>query len=75
MIQEEEYEVVGYIKKTCVCDICMYEMQKGQFVATSNPMQYIMKCPKCGKEEYVNADLLNGQWQLKKKILQEDNNE
>ena len=47
MIKEEEWEVVGYITKTCICDKCMVEMQKQEFVAASDPCQYIMKCPKC----------------------------
>lgn len=69
MIQEEEYEVVGYIMKTCVCEKCMCEMKKERFVVATEPMQYIMKCPKCGKEESIDSEILNGQWQLKKKKL------
>ena len=72
MIKEEEWEVVGYITKTCICDKCMIEMQKQEFVAASDPCQYIMKCPKCGKTEYINCETLNGGIQLRKKV---ENNE
>ena len=68
MIKEEDYEVVGFIKKTCVCDNCMVEMNKKEFVTLSDPMQYIMKCPKCGKEENINCEDLSGQWKLVKKV-------
>lgn len=67
MIKSEEYEIVGFIKKICVCDKCMIEMQKSKFVTLSNPAQYIMKCPKCGKEENISCEELNGQFKLIKK--------
>ena len=67
MIKSEEYEVIGFIQKTCVCDKCMVEMKKSNFVCTSTPPQYVMKCPKCGKEENINCDDLQGQMRLVKK--------
>lgn len=68
MIKEEEYEVVGYIQKVCVCDKCMVEMQKSDYMYMSNPPQYMMKCPKCGKEENIFVDDLNGGLKLVKKV-------
>lgn len=68
MIKEEEYDVIGYISKTCVCDNCMVEMKKENYVLTSNPPQYAMKCPKCGKVEYINCDDLNGGIKIRKKV-------
>ena len=72
MIQNEESEVVGYIKKTCVCEDCMVEMKKQDFVTASNPPQYIMQCPKCGKTEYIDFGSLAGGIQIRKKV---ENNE
>ena len=67
MIQDEEYEVVGYIKKTCICEDCMVEMRKEQFMTLRNPPQYIMKCPNCGKTEYIDCDDLQRTMEISKK--------
>ncbi|MGM9544075.1 MAG: hypothetical protein ACI3T9_03760 [Romboutsia timonensis] len=68
MIKEEEYEVIGYIQKTCVCDKCMVEMGKQEFVVSCNPPKYAMKCPKCGVIEYIDCDALSGGIQIRKKV-------
>lgn len=69
-IIDEEYEIVGYIKKICVCDKCMHVMDNVQFIpdTTNDIYQYKMKCPKCGREELVNTDLLKDQFKLIKKV-------
>ena len=74
MIKEEEYEVVGYITKTCICDKCMVEMTKENFITANNPPQYAMKCQKCGKIEYIDCDSLAGEIQLRKKVENNESN-
>lgn len=68
-IEDEEYEVVGFIKKICVCDKCNQVMERCDYELTSYPAKYAMKCPKCGKVDYVDCDILNGEWKLRKKVL------
>ena len=67
MIKNEEYEVIGFIKKTCVCDKCMVEMKKTNIVSMLYPEKWNMQCPKCKKEENINVEDLQGQWKLVKK--------
>jgi Zn finger protein HypA/HybF involved in hydrogenase expression len=66
-IKEEEYEVVGYIQKVCVCEKCNVVMNQGQFLLTE-PAKYEMICPKCGKVETVDCDTITGKWNLRKKV-------
>ena len=70
MIKEEEYEIVGYIKRTCVCEKCMCEMVPINIELTSNPPKRIMKCPKCGREECIGVDALGGQIKILKKVVE-----
>lgn len=71
-IEDEEYEIVGYIKKVCVCEKCMQIMNKGSFIPMDNGEQYTYKyemiCPKCGKKELVDSELLSDQFKLVKKV-------
>ena len=68
MIQKEKFEIIGYIKKKCICDKCNCEMERGQFLS-SLPPKYEMKCPKCGTVEYVNCEDLQDQFELKRKEI------
>lgn len=69
-IKSEEYEVVGYIKKICICKKCSQVMEKKEFIPNGldDIHQYRMKCPKCGKEELVDTNLLSDQFKLIKKV-------
>ncbi len=67
MIKEEEFDIVGYIKKTCVCDKCFCEMLPTNIMLTCNPPLQGMKCPKCGKEEYIEESKLKSQVKILKK--------
>lgn len=69
MIMETEYEVVGFIKKECVCEKCNKLMTKSSGMLMSNPPQYEYRCEKCGKVEYVNCEDLDGQLKLVKKVV------
>ena len=51
----------------------MVEMNKTRFATLTEPMQYIMKCPKCGKEESINCHDLQGQMKLIKKENKDEN--
>lgn len=68
MITETEYEVVGFIKKECVCEKCHKIMTKTQAMLMSNPPQYEFRCDKCGKVDYVNCEDIEGQWRLVRKV-------
>lgn len=74
MIKNEEYDIVGYVMKTCICDRCMCEMKSIDVSYTTDPIKRIMKCPKCGKEEAIDADALSPQFKLVKKKENEDGN-
>lgn len=67
MIKSEEYEIAGYIKKICVCELCNQVMDKTHYDLMSYPPIYVMKCPKCNKEEWVNPNDLQDQFILRKK--------
>lgn len=74
MIKEEEYDIVGYVIKTCVCESCMCEMKSVNIDYLSEPAKRIMKCPKCGKEESICVDDLTPQFKLLKKKENENGN-
>lgn len=78
-IKEEEYDIVGYIKKVCVCEHCNQIMNKGNLqVCETNDehlYKYEMICPKCGKKELVDSDTLSDQFKLLKKPLNNEKKE
>lgn len=68
-IKEEKYEIVGVIKKVCVCEHCNQVMQRcGDVIYMSNPPKYEMYCPKCNKHEYVDCDVLNTKIDIRRKV-------
>lgn len=70
IIKEDEYEIVGYVKRTCVCEKCMCEMLPTNLELTCNPPKRIMKCQVCGKEEAIDVDALNGHLKIIKKVVE-----
>ena len=52
----------------------MCEMKSIDVSYTTDPIKRIMKCPKCGKEEAIDADALSPQFKLVKKKENEDGN-
>lgn len=53
-------EIAGYIDKYCVCQFCNRVMEKQNTYPIDN--KDIMKCPKCGREYWIEVGSLNRQF-------------
>lgn len=62
MIKKEFLIPECYVNQIPYCDDCNVQLKDQGTMLTSNPPHYLYKCPKCGKEYYLEEKDIRGYW-------------
>lgn len=63
MIKETRYKPKCYVARVPYCDDCNVELNRKDFVLTTNPLQLVYVCPKCNKEYNYTESEIGGYWE------------